>query len=67
MWNCLHEWNGSATSNDLKTAKTNLASARTELNSTKSAVSHLATELKGKINKNCFHNRERREIKSIEF
>ena len=55
---------GSATSNDLETAKTNLASTRTELNSTKSAVSHLATELKGKINRNCFH---KKEIKSIEF
>jgi hypothetical protein len=46
----LIELNGSATSNDLETAKTNLASTRTELNSTKSAVSDLATELKGKIN-----------------
>ncbi|XP_046637840.1 uncharacterized protein LOC124316133 isoform X1 [Daphnia pulicaria] len=35
-----------ATSNDLETAKTNLASTRTELNSTKFAVADLATELK---------------------
>jgi hypothetical protein len=40
---------GSATSNDLETAKTNLASTRTELSSTKSAVADLTTKLNGKI------------------
>jgi hypothetical protein len=36
-----------------------LASTRTELNRTKSAVADLATELKGKINKNMLlHKRE---------
>jgi hypothetical protein len=40
---------GSATSNDLETAKTNLASTRTELNSTKWAVADLTTQLNGKI------------------
>ncbi len=44
------ECNYSATSNDLKTAKTNLASTMmTELNSTKSAVADLTTKLKGKL------------------
>jgi hypothetical protein len=33
----------------VETAKTNLASTMTELNSTKSAVADLATELKGKL------------------
>jgi hypothetical protein len=40
---------GLATSNDLETATTNLASTRTELNSTKSAVVDLTTQLNGKI------------------
>jgi hypothetical protein len=40
---------GSATSNDLGAAKTILASTRTELNSTKSAVADLTTKLKGKL------------------
>ncbi len=54
------ESNGSATSNDLVTAKTNLASTRMELNSTKSAVADLVTKLNGKIfNKNVFPTREK--------
>ncbi len=47
-------WNCSATSTDLETTKTNLVSARTELNRTKSAVADLAIKLNGKINKNTF-------------
>ncbi len=39
----------SATLMDVETAKTNLASTRTELNSTKSAVADLATKLNGKL------------------
>ncbi len=50
----LIEWNCSATSTDLETTKTNLVSARTELNRTKSAVADLAIKLNGKINKNTF-------------
>jgi hypothetical protein len=40
---------GSATSNDLETATSILASTRTELNSTKSAVADLTTKLNGKL------------------
>jgi hypothetical protein len=40
---------GSATSKDLETVKTILASTMTELNSTKSAVADLTTKLKGKL------------------
>ncbi len=39
----------SATSNDLETATTNLASTKTELNSTKYVVADLTTQLNGKI------------------
>jgi hypothetical protein len=40
---------GSATSNELESAITNLASTRTELSSTKSAIKDLTTKLNGKI------------------
>jgi hypothetical protein len=46
--------NGLATSNDLETTITTLGSTRTELNSTKSAVAVLATELKGKLEMEIF-------------
>jgi hypothetical protein len=39
----------SATSNDLETATTNLASTKMELSGTKSAVANLTTQLNGKI------------------
>jgi hypothetical protein len=42
-------FNGSATSNDLETTKTILASTRTELDSTKFALTDLATKFNGKI------------------
>jgi hypothetical protein len=54
----------SATSNDLETATTNLASTKTELNSTKYVVADLTTKLNGKIRNTNFkflNSQERNE------
>jgi hypothetical protein len=55
---------GSATSNVLETATTNLASTRTELSNTNSVVADLTTKLNGKIRNELFYMTR---LKEFEF